>query len=115
MTPENKQQLISALKNAEIAAIAADPGQDADGGTCNFDKPAIRIPNIRKDTMKEIAQISKIDLYPFHWLGNKVWYWVGTSANGQANRRTTMMQAALRVLKDECTEEVMVNGYYQMD
>ena len=115
MTPEDKQQLVSALKNAEIAAITADPGQDADGGTCNFDKPAIRIPNIRKATMQEIAQASGITLHPFHWLGNKVWYWVGTSANGQAHRRTTMMQAAVNVLKDESPDGILVNGYYQMD
>ena len=115
MTPENKQKLISALKNAELAAVAADPGQDADGGSCNFDKPAIQIPNIRETTMKKIAEDSGVDLYPFHWMGNKKWYWVRTSSNGQANRRTTMMEAALKILKDESPEGVRVQGYYQVD
>ncbi|MDP8218432.1 MAG: hypothetical protein P9M03_06880 [Candidatus Theseobacter exili] len=115
MTPENKQQLISAIKNAEKAAIAADPGQDADGGTCNFDTPAIRISHIRESTMQGIAEDSGIKLISFHWFGNQKWYWVRTSTMGQGNRRTTMMQSALKILKDESPEDVQVMGYYQMD
>jgi hypothetical protein len=42
----DRKSLVHAFR--EAAALAADPGQDADGGTCNFDSPTIFLPGVRE-------------------------------------------------------------------
>ena len=37
----DRPTLVHAFREAAAAAVAADPGPDADGGACNFDAPEI--------------------------------------------------------------------------
>ena len=116
MKTEMRQQLVAALYAAAEAARLADPGGAADGGTCNFDSPVIRIAKVQDKDMQAIAKQTGITLYPFNWrlMGGR-WYKVGTPMLGQGNRRTTMMEAALEVLEAKAPEGVFVMSYYQVD
>lgn len=106
-------ELTSIFKEAREAALNADPGSD--GGTCNFDTPAFKIPRIRKSTIAQAAAAANVSVSRFHWMGGS-WYWLHVPMNGQGSQRTTMMEAAQRVL-DERIGEVNGSacGYYQMD
>lgn len=92
------------LRRAKEAAIAADPGQENDGGTCNFDTPAFRIDRFRVSDIALAAERAGLTVTPFKWFGGKTWYWLNVPLNGQGNRRTTMMEAAQRVLNDACPD-----------
>ena len=110
----NKENLIAALKAAVKAAIEADPVHD--GGTCNMDSPAIYMPRIRANTIDKIEKESGVKLCQFSWFGSSSWYWVNTPIHGQGDRRTTMMEAALKVLKAaDLGDGIKAMGYYQMD
>lgn len=115
--PVNKNNLIEALKRANEAAISADPGPDDDAGTCNFDSPAIKLPRMRNDAAEQVSQITGVRLAKFSAWGSG-WFWVLVDMRGQGNRRTKMMEAALKVLKElqpDIGNNVKVAGYYQMD
>lgn len=111
--------LAEVLKRAKAAGLAADPGADADGGTCNFDTPAFRIARAREATILEAAKLAGVDVCSFKWRGNSTWFWLQDSTLGQGNRRTKMMGAAQAVLR-ECSEANTIPGfeacgYYAMD
>lgn len=102
------QEFNEAIKKADEAAIKADPIDD--GGTCNFDGPVIKLPEgIKKKDLEgcsfRIEPISSKGL----WKG---WYWVYITQYGQANRRTTMAEAAAKSLEESGIE---ASVYYQMD
>jgi hypothetical protein len=61
----DRQTLISAFREAKAAALAADPGPDADGGTCNFDTPAIHLPRVRETWVQECAAEAGIEASAF--------------------------------------------------
>jgi hypothetical protein len=104
--------LVHAFREAAAAALAADPGPDADGGTCNFDAPAIRLPGIREKFLSECAAEAGISVDPFEWFGGKRWFWVRVPLRGQADRRSRMAEAACHRLKELGVNATM---YYQMD
>jgi hypothetical protein len=110
-----KSRLIEAFKRAASAAIAADPGPEPenDGGTANFDTPAIRLPGIREKFVAECATEAGISVSSFSWFGGKRWFFVRVPMHGQANRRSAMMEAAMRVLEEY--PELNAQGYYRMD
>src|SRR5579871_1003126 len=96
----DRETLICAFQEAKAAALAADPGPEADGGTCNFDTPAIRLPRVRERFVQECAAEAGIEASPFDWLGGRRWFFVFVPLNGQANRRSRMAEAANRKLKE---------------
>lgn len=107
------EKLASLFVRAEEAARAAD--SDDDGGTCNFDTPAFRIDGCRDSVIREASRISGVPVDDFKWLGGKRWYWLRVTMNGQANRRTRSMDAAMRVLKSATDiPNFRACGYYQM-
>jgi len=67
----DRETLICAFQEAKAAALAADPGPEADGGTCNFDTPAIRLPRVRERFVQECAAEAGIEASPFDWLGGR--------------------------------------------
>ncbi len=95
----DRETLVHAFREAAAAALAADPGPEADGGTCNFDTPAIRLPGIRERFIRECATAAGISASAFDWLGGRRWFFVFVPMNGQANRRSIMAEAACRRLK----------------
>ena len=99
-TKIDRQTIVHAFREAAAAALAADPGQEQDGGTCNFDSPAIRLPRVREKFLRECAAEAGISVNPFDWFGGKRWYWVNVPMHGQGNRRTRMAEAACRKLKE---------------
>ena len=108
----DRATLVHAFREAAAAAVAADPGPDADGGTCNFDAPALRLPGIREKFLAECAAEAGLSVSPFEWFSGRRWFWVMVPLHGQGNRRTRMAEAACRRLKELGVNAVM---YYQMD
>jgi len=51
----DRAALVHAFREAAAGAVAADPGPEADGGTCNFDAPAIRLLGFREKFLAECA------------------------------------------------------------
>ena len=107
----SREFLIQAFREAADAAVAADPGADADGETCNFDRLAVKLPGIRVKTVMECATIAEISVDEFIWFGRQ-WFCIHVPSHGQANRRTVMAQAACRKLQDFGLKSLL---YYQMD
>ena len=118
-TKEIQAKLTELFKRAEAAAIAADPGEGHDGGTCNFDSPAFRIDKCRQSVIEAAANDAGLRVSDFTWLGGKKWFWLRTTTNGMANRRTVMAEAAGKVLS-AAKDADEIPGlrtcmYYQMD
>jgi hypothetical protein len=95
-----RETLVHAFREAKAAALAADPGQEADGGSCNFDTAAIRLPSVREKFVQECAAEAGISASAFDWFGGRRWFFVFVTMHGQANRRSIMAEAAYRRLKE---------------
>lgn len=112
-------ELAELFMRADAAAIKADPGDGLhnDGGSCNFDTPTFRIDGMQEVTIKRAAALAGLQVTGFKWLGGRKWYWLNVVMNGQANRRSTMMEAAQRVLNEaaERFDGFHACGYYQCD
>jgi len=91
--------LVNALKAAEKAALEADPGPglENDGGTCNMDSPMIYLPGVRAAKITAAAKEAGIEVDRLH--GRAGEWFVRTTTNGQANRRTLMARAACKAIK----------------
>lgn len=82
-----------------------------DGGTCNFDTVTIFLGRKSKNKMNNISQLdwSLIPVDSKYWSG----YWfVFFNVNGQANRRSEMMEAAGKKMRELGWD---VKMYYEMD
>jgi hypothetical protein len=98
----------------EMAILKAE--QDAqkyanteDGGTCNFDAPAIKI----KATEKQLACMDwRVMKWGKRCEDGRTWFVVWLNLSGQGNRRTRMAEAAAESLKASGYETTV---YYQMD
>ena len=109
--PESWKALIADLKAAKLVAEAVTGN---DGGTCNFDSPALHIPEGM--TYQQVyacckaAGVSCFDWKPFK-KGEKLAV-IGCTGIGQANRRTAGAEAACKYLESKGWQCGM---YYQMD
>ena len=95
----DRETLVHAFREAAAAALAADPGPAADGGTCNFDTPVIQFLGIRETFVRECAAAAGIEASPFDWLGGRRFFFIFVPLHGQANRLSIMAEAACRRLK----------------
>ena len=92
--------MADAIMQAQMAAIASDPGDGNDGGSCCLDTPLIKLGGYRQADIEELKKRTGIDI------GEKMkGFWKGyrflfTASNGQANRRSTMSEAAYRKLAE---------------
>lgn len=84
------KQLRDDLVKAVEAGKAADFGED--GGTCNFDAPAIIAPRWREDKVKQAAREAGTDAFKWDWFGQTK-YVFGVPTNAQGNRRTRVAGA----------------------
>lgn len=84
-----------------------------DGGTCNFDSPAIDYRSMQMIKSKAIEAIQNAGLRCFEWkcYGSNLLVVCGIG-KGQGNRRTRMSEAACQSLKNDKIAACM---YYQMD
>jgi hypothetical protein len=105
-------KIVEAIKAAVAAAKAADRGDDADGGTCNFDSAYIPVPSIREKQAKEIIALvpeGGVTLGDYSFHGRVLML---HCYHGQANRRTIMAEAASKAIQALGMKASM---YYQMD
>lgn len=107
------EQLTKAFKLAKSAAIDADPGDglENDGGTCNFDTPTVCLHGMREAAVLQAAQDADVSVTSMKWCGRKR-YFLDGFLRGQALRRTRMMEAALRALREFGLDAM---GYYHAD
>jgi len=103
--------LVEALLKAKQAAC--EKADTPDGGTCNFDSVLIRLDGWTKEELNEAVKLSGVPFSKKITSGfYKGYYFVHTPKQGQANCRTTMAEAAERVLKNY---GFRTNMYYQVD
>ena len=96
--------LKKAVKHAEKYADTED------GGTCNFDSPALAYQGYKKSLV--IKAIEHAGLHCFEWgYGTKRLVICG-GCHGQGNRRTRMAEAMTEILKASGYDCIT---YYQMD
>lgn len=95
------------IKAVEIAKLYEGT---EDGGTCNFDSPAITYKGMRKSLVMEA--IKKAGLRSFEWKCVENYLVICGGCCGQGNRRTRMAEAMTESLKASGYE---VMTYYQMD
>ena len=100
-------ELTKALKKAKEAAQAY--ANTEDGGTCNFDSPAIDYREMHMSKAKAEEAITAAGLSCFEWNRRFVVCGIGS---GQGNRRTRMAEAAYESLK---ADGIAATMYYQMD
>ena len=103
--------LTTALKQAkEAAQIYANT---EDGGTCNFDSPAIdyRAMHMSKAKAREAVQAAGLRCFDWKSYGGVSLVICGIGS-GQGNRNTRMAEAANESLQ---TSGISTHMYYQMD
>ena len=111
MTDNKYTALTAALERAkEAAQIYANT---EDGGTCNFDSPAIDYRAMHMIKSKAEEAIKSAGLRCFDWKSwNGMRLVVCGIGYGQGNRNSRMAEAAEKSLKASGVETAM---YYQMD
>lgn len=110
--PESWKNLIADLKSAKAIAQAADGN---DGGTCNFDSPALSIPEgMKYEHVKACCAAAGVRCFDWKPLGTgpKLAVLSSCAGNGQGNRRTKGAEAACKFLNERGYNCGM---YYQMD
>ncbi len=105
----DSRRLVRALKRSAIAAVKHI--NDGDGGTCNFDSPALswKECGMRKSTVE--AAIKEAGLRWYEWSALKMLVVTGFQW-GQGDRRTNMAEAFSANLESEGYGHHM---YYAMD
>ena len=108
--PQSWKNLIEALKAAKTIAKAVDCD---DGGTCNFDAPALHLPE-GMSYEQVAACCAAADVHCFKWRVFKETMVVlsSCSGDGQGNKRTEGAEKACRFLLSKGYE---CGVYYQMD
>lgn len=95
------------------AAIAetADLEQTEDGGTCNFDSPALFLPRWNGEKVKQAAKEAGCGAFKWSFCGSGRWVF-SIPTSGQANRRSRRADAVCKALKEKGYNATM---YLQMD
>ena len=111
--PESWHKLIADL--AEAKAIAQSVG-GSDGGTCNFDSPALHVPEGMTYQQVAAACCIAAGVNCFEWKpfknSEKLVVLCSCAGNGQGERRTRGAESAQRFLQERGWNCGM---YYQMD
>ena len=108
--PESWKALIVALKAAKSVAKAAACD---DGGTCNFDSPALHIPEeMSYEQVAACCAAADVHCFKWRWCGETMAVLPSCSGNGQGNRRTEGAEQACKFLNEHGYNCGM---YYQMD
>ncbi len=105
----NKYELLTqALLKAKQAALVYANFED--GGTCNFDNPAITYKGMKKSLV--IKAIEAAGLRAFKWKLGENYLVISGGCFGQGNRRTRMAEVMTESLKADGYQALT---YYQMD
>lgn len=115
MTTKEKIDALAELFRLGKAAADEAGKDEEDGGTCNHDCPAIRVPGMRHTAIEQAAALAGVTVTDFTWMGGQRWYWVNPGIVGQGNRRARMSTAADRAMKAAAPEWCRVCEYCAMD
>lgn len=80
--------------------------QTEDGGTCNFDSPALKLPRWNSKKIKQAAEEAGCGAWKWELWGNARWV-ISFRSSGQANRRSRRADALVEALSGmgyDCTE-----------
>lgn len=106
--------LAEILGVAIAAARAADPGQENDGGTANFDSLALRLPRLRDETVKAAADTYGVSCHRAQSWGPG--WWLFSVGRGQGARNTAMVKAAQKAVENSgLLPASYVSIWYQID
>ena len=113
VTAELLAECFRAAKSAAIEKI-----ETSDGGTCNLDSPAFRLPCVRDGVIQEAARLAEVTVSHYRWIGGRRWYWLTGFLEGQAARRSAMSTAATQALREIAEAKIPqmdVMQYFQVD
>jgi hypothetical protein len=101
------------LTNALLKAVEAAKryANTEDGGTCNFDSPAISYRGMKKSLVEKAIEAAGLRSYEWKLFGEKMLVICG-GCYGQGNCRTRMAEAMTGSLK---ASGYAAMTYYQMD
>lgn len=105
------QALIDALHVAKLEAIAVC-NMDDDGGTCNFDSPALELPKWAAADVEVCAKAAGLRCFTWKPFGRRMWVFTVPEPCGQGDNRTRMAEAMSASLKKSGFDAGM---YYRMD
>lgn len=92
------------LKTALAATAYLE--QTEDGGTCNFDSPAMKLPRWNSKKIEQAAEEAGCGAWKWELWGNARWV-IAFRSSGQANRRSRRADALVKALSGmgyDCTE-----------
>ena len=104
------KQLAEDLRRTAAAAIQATKDSE-DGGTCNFDSPALYLPRWNAEQIKQAAAAAGVGAFKWESFGPVKWVFCPRSG-GQGNRRTRCAEHMAAGLQAAGYDVTM---YYQMD
>lgn len=99
------------LRRALEAGRTAEDANPEDGGTCNFDSPALRLPHWTAEKVKQAAKEAGAGCFIWNCCGTKAYVFTpNTRAQGNARTRSA----------EEMTDALLAMGYdaitcFQMD
>lgn len=101
------EDIVAAL----AAGVAAELANPEDGGTCNFDSPALYLPRWKRSLVEQAAEEAGTRCRTWTSMGGGV-YIISIQTSGQANARVRNMRAALKAFQDMGYDAL---GYYAID
>lgn len=96
--PSKYNQFREVLRAALAAGRAAEAANPEDGGACNFDATAIRLPRWRADKVKQAVQEAGTSCYSIKRPGGTVWL-ITPDTHAQANARSRNSEAVTAALR----------------
>ena len=104
------KKLAEDLKQAHEAALAACAHVD-DGGTCNFDSPALYLPRWNGEQVKEAAKAAGVGAWKWESFGPAKWV-ICPRSGAQGNKNTAVSEYMAERLRAAGYDCMM---YYAMD
>ena len=111
LTPQMRE-LVAALDQAAQEAHAAREANDEDGGTCNFDAPALDLPGWRPQDVELVARAAGTTVFAWRLYKTRRWVFGVPHPCGQGNLRSRMAEAMTRSL---AANGYAATEYCQMD
>lgn len=100
------EKLTEDIKKALAAGAAAEAARPGDGGTCNFDSPALRLPRWIGKKIQAAAEAAGTFADDWDLYGHKYWI-IWPNCKGHADARCVYSRAMCKAFDDlgyDCTE-----------
>ena len=96
-TPAMRRLIAALLRATDAARLAAAENGGEDGGTCNFDAPALELPRWREADIQYCARAAGTTAFAWRIFGKRLWVF-GVPLGGQGNRRSRQAEAIVESL-----------------